>query len=536
MRSLKKVLCLLLVVLSLVSVATPAMASPDIQVILDGEKIQFDVPPQAINQRTMVPLRAIFEALGATVDWDNETQTVTAKKGETTVKLTIGDANMHVNEKVVTLDSPACAVDGRTLVPVRAISEAFQVKVKWDGTTQTVLLSTTGEFVEPNVTMYAADGRTKSVPSSQVAANQAVGWYLEPVVTMYALDGRTKTVLESQVAANQAVGWYLEPMATMYSMDGRTKVLPQSQIEANEAVGWYYGVPTTIYDSNGTATTVGANRVNEYLAKGYYASNPFQLTMSAQDMQNAEAMHWIHERKLEYNSTHDEQRLFFGFKDENQTEIYAPAVVSIRIVNDDGECVYNAVKKVYKDDFSSWTFKYNATHYLAMIPIPTADITPGSSDKGKLYFVVKNPGYFEFDEFVLSARDLPKIKYSDSCSLQLPQVPKVLHYYGYDDGIDSSYNITNVRYEFKDNGYDNKVKLTLYFDGEKYYDKKGPGQSSTCRVGWKLYDMNGYVVEDGTFYSPSLREGEKFKDEEAIVYDLEPGAYRLEIQSSNKEF
>ena len=108
------------------SAAIPVMADEDIKVKLDGNTLSFDVPPQIINDRTMVPLRAIFEALGASVDWNQQTKTVTSVKGDTTIKLTIDSNTMYVNGNAVTLDTPACVVNDRTLVPVRAISEAYQ--------------------------------------------------------------------------------------------------------------------------------------------------------------------------------------------------------------------------------------------------------------------------------------------------------------------------------------------------------------------------------------------------------------------------
>jgi hypothetical protein len=109
-----------------------------ISVYIDNEPVTFDVPPQIINDRTMVPLRAIFEVLGASVDWNQETKTVTSTKGDTTVKLTIDSNIMYVNGNAVTLDTPACVIDDRTLVPVRAISESYNAKVDWDGDTKTV--------------------------------------------------------------------------------------------------------------------------------------------------------------------------------------------------------------------------------------------------------------------------------------------------------------------------------------------------------------------------------------------------------------
>lgn len=142
MKLLKKILCgILSATMLITSAAIPVMAENDIQVKLDGKTLSFDVPPQIINDRTMVPLRAIFEALGASVEWNQETKTVTSTKGDTTIKLTIDSNTMYVNDNTVTLDSPACVVNDRTLVPVRAISEAYKTKVDWNGDTRTVVIS-----------------------------------------------------------------------------------------------------------------------------------------------------------------------------------------------------------------------------------------------------------------------------------------------------------------------------------------------------------------------------------------------------------
>lgn len=103
----------------------------EIEVFVQYKKISFDVKPRLINDRTMVPLRAIFETLGARVDWDEATQTVTAYRGDVTIELTIGDSYMYVNGYSVYLDSPAVKIDDRTLVPVRAISESFGCEVEW---------------------------------------------------------------------------------------------------------------------------------------------------------------------------------------------------------------------------------------------------------------------------------------------------------------------------------------------------------------------------------------------------------------------
>ncbi len=112
-----------------------------IVVTINGNPVFFDQPPVLQNDRTLVPLRAIFESLGGTVDWDDPTQTVTSVKGSTTVKLTIGSNLLYVNGTPVELDVPAQLMGGRTLVPVRAVAESFRCHVDWDDTTQTVLIT-----------------------------------------------------------------------------------------------------------------------------------------------------------------------------------------------------------------------------------------------------------------------------------------------------------------------------------------------------------------------------------------------------------
>lgn len=113
-----------------------------IKVMLNGEKILFDVLPSITDGRTLVPLRAIFEALGAEVEWDSAAQKITAKKDDITVSMQIGNKTLTKNEETVELDVAPTIIDGRTLVPVRAVAEGFNVNVAWDDAAKTVSLST----------------------------------------------------------------------------------------------------------------------------------------------------------------------------------------------------------------------------------------------------------------------------------------------------------------------------------------------------------------------------------------------------------
>ena len=119
----------------------PAQTSSDIQVTLNGTRVEFDQPPIIQNGRTLVPLRAIFEAMGATIDWNGNTQTVTAVRQGVTVIMTIGNNVFTVNGEQKTLDVAPQIIGGRTLVPARAVAEGFGASVDWNANTQTVIIT-----------------------------------------------------------------------------------------------------------------------------------------------------------------------------------------------------------------------------------------------------------------------------------------------------------------------------------------------------------------------------------------------------------
>ncbi len=111
-----------------------------IKVILNNEEVSFDQPPIIQNDRTLVPLRAIFEAMGATVYWNGNTQTVISTLYGTTVQLTIGSNILYRNGEAKTLDVPAQIINDYTMVPARAVAEAFGAYVDWDGSERTVYI------------------------------------------------------------------------------------------------------------------------------------------------------------------------------------------------------------------------------------------------------------------------------------------------------------------------------------------------------------------------------------------------------------
>ena len=112
----------------------------EIKVLIDGKRVEFDQHPVIINDRTMVPMRAIFEALGATVGWNHNEMTATGEKDGVVVGIKIESDVLIKNGESTTLDSPAVLVNNRTMVPVRAISEAFGCEVEWKADAREVII------------------------------------------------------------------------------------------------------------------------------------------------------------------------------------------------------------------------------------------------------------------------------------------------------------------------------------------------------------------------------------------------------------
>lgn len=253
------------------------------------------------------------------------------------------------------------------------------------------------------------------------------------------------------------------------------------------------------------------------------------LNMSEYDREMSAAVYYITERSIQFNDATNSFTLFFGLLDYNQNAIAAPAYVDIYIKNSSGDIVYKATKTVKQSDFCTWTNGYGKSFYAVGINIYASEITVGSSDSGTIGFTVYNPEYFTFDETLLSIYGhLPKVNLADRCSLLLPSTPKTISFYDYSGKLKSSAEVTEIDYEFVES-YDGTLTLHIYFSGYKRFDLQGSNRSDYCRIGWKLYDNKGYVVDSGTNLTPNLAEREYFRDSESYVFDLKPGTYRLEI-------
>lgn len=315
---MKKIISLLLVVCLVLSVSVTTFASDTIYVILDGSYIEFDVSPQIINGRTMVPIRAIFEKMGATVEWDVNTSSAICTKGDTVVKMTINSMDMYINNQVTKMDISPVVINERTLVPARYVAEALGADVQWSQKNNTVVICSKDVYAYADYPDIPDLGRCYNIPllsetnedgfkalSYSYTANDDYYDYLYDnsalVLGGYTEEAEIKDdiVLISYTKRGETIPRYYvgvsydeygsmvfvvmipfeettvvdENKVILYALDGRTIEVLESEVPAYLNVGWYRTLAETqqtMYASDGRTITVFKSEVVAYKNVGWY--------------------------------------------------------------------------------------------------------------------------------------------------------------------------------------------------------------------------------------------------------------------------
>lgn len=249
----------------------------DVSVILNGTKIDFDVQPQIINGRTLVPMRKIFEELGAVVDWEDSTQTAIGTKGDITIKISINDYTLYKNGVPNVLDVPAQLIDSRTLVPIRAISESFGCSVEWEPISQSVLISTYTTTQIPTYAKYPSVPDWGAITKDILLQEQTIeGAYLYIYQTIDKYKSYESYIEKLEQSEYSLMGNpIITDEYTWYTFEHSDNSLPYIGLyfENNEnsnvigvAIPDYRGMGST----NGTITT---SDIEEYLENNYDTVN-----------------------------------------------------------------------------------------------------------------------------------------------------------------------------------------------------------------------------------------------------------------------
>lgn len=255
--------------------------------------------------------------------------------------------------------------------------------------------------------------------------------------------------------------------------------------------------------------------------------------MGLQDIVNANRVKYIADWEFFYYQNQDCYVVLFSLKDKNGKRIAAPANAKVEIINELGKTIFSEERQLTREDFFEWTSKNGGTELLASMAILKEKIKVGDKKNGTVHLTVWLDGYYSFRTIEFETNALPTVPIEEKYRIALPDVPKELtQTIDWKDTVVTKVKVTNVQYKVKE-WLNDKVVIDIYFTGEKTYDYKGEGNSDSCAIGWKLYDKEGYVVKTGAALTQDVMLGEKFKDCDITLYDLEPGEYRLELTDVN---
>lgn len=319
---MKKLLSIMVVVVMVhIIMLFPISAeNNEIRVCLDATQIEFDVKPQIINGRTMVPIRAIFEKMGAVVEWDGNTNSAICTKGDTIVKMTVNSMDMYINNQLTKMDVCPVVIDGRTLAPTRYVAEAFGANVQWSQKNNMVVICSKDVYAYADYPDIPDLGRCYNIPLlnertqngykvlsytySDMSNDDYYGYlydntalilgnyseesidYTDGVVTIaYTKAGEIMpryfigtsydengAMIFSVIIPNETG---MENKVTLYALDGRTIEVLENEVPAYLNVGWYKSMQETqqtLYATDGRTVTVFKSEVPAYKNVGWYES------------------------------------------------------------------------------------------------------------------------------------------------------------------------------------------------------------------------------------------------------------------------
>ncbi|MCX7841752.1 MAG: phosphate ABC transporter substrate-binding protein PstS family protein [Clostridia bacterium] len=197
----KKMLTIIMIAVMALSLITSVSAA-SITVKVDGKTIALDVAPVIESGRTLVPIRAIAEALGADVQWDDATKTATVTTVDKEVSVTVNKSSASVNGEAKTLDVAAKIIGGRTMLPLRFVGEALGAKVDYIDATKTV---TVDYFTDMSGTIKIT-GSTSVQPIFQSAADKLMAMNKGLSVTV--AGGGSSVGLKDVASGSSNIGGY----------------------------------------------------------------------------------------------------------------------------------------------------------------------------------------------------------------------------------------------------------------------------------------------------------------------------------------
>lgn len=265
-KKLSKLLVCSIIVVS-IGTASPALTSftnvtasasvskyPVVKVTIDGNLQTFSQQDAVmINGSTMVPMRAIFETLGATISWNQTTKAVTAIKGTTKIVLAIGQKTATVNGNNVKLSKEAVIVNGSTLVPLRFVSESLGANVSWDPKAYTAIITTANTTTkEPVPTVDSTEAKSEVNESAK---------------------GATKKILEEKAMEYKSTKPYTKGFHVALNRDFFPEATPV-KVQLKDSTG---KIISTIDSNSAKQDKIHGHYILKFPVKSFRAGDTFKI-------------------------------------------------------------------------------------------------------------------------------------------------------------------------------------------------------------------------------------------------------------------
>lgn len=255
----------------------------------------------------------------------------------------------------------------------------------------------------------------------------------------------------------------------------------------------------------------GSYQFDEVYTTVYFASE------NVRESQVQTLRYW----QIQHNSGTNDYSVFFAFEDENGKEIAASGTAQLRIEDEESNILYEGTKMFSKSDFDYYSNEKLGSHYYVCIRINDSEVVKGVSESGKLFLTISGDQY-RFDEVNCTALYCLPVK---DVTLNAEKLPKEIVNKNYSGAVTSKITITDIQYVF---GKDSLMSLKITIIGEKNYGENG---SLYDDFKYKIYDHEGFMVDNGTVFLSSLAKGDKFK-KEITFYDAKPGeTYTIKFEN-----
>ena len=278
----KLTFCLLTLSMILSLFTINVTADDDITIYVNEQILQCDVAPFIENGRTMVPMRKIFEALHAKVDWEGSTQTITATKDNIVITLQINNSTMYNNGVAEALDVVPVIVNSSTFVPIRAVSQSLNASVEWNDIFSTVYINSLNAFKRDNdwANVYMAvqpAGYTMYENISKDAMPKSIICVAGQVTEVFTSQNQVSLIIENAHSLNKEKVRINLGLANELSLEETNKKFANKKIIL---IGRYLGL------ENNIATVIPAEEISVLITQNgvlqdveyYYTENYLEET------------------------------------------------------------------------------------------------------------------------------------------------------------------------------------------------------------------------------------------------------------------